>query len=145
MNNVFGICKGCGKDKLLKNKTFSLCDDCNQLRLHGKDRFTRRIEKIKSRQVKVKLKKIKPRKTTGEAKLFKEIWFEREHICHNCGIFLGNEMKTFFFMHIKAKGAHPGLRLTKENISLACYDCHTAYDRISIKAYKLRKGLYSNK
>ncbi len=145
MSNIFGICRGCGKNRPIRNKTFGLCDNCNQLRLHGKDRVTRKIEKIKSRQVKVRLKKIKPRRSTGEAKLFKEIWEEREHVCHNCGIPLGDEMKTFFFMHVKSKGAHGKLRLVKSNIELSCYDCHMAYDRIGIEAYKLRNGLYSNK
>lgn len=137
MSNVFRICRGCGKNRLIVNKTFVLCDDCNQLRLHGKDRFTRKVENIKSQQ-----ENRKSNKVTGEARLFKEIWEEREHVCHNCKIQLGDEMKTYFFMHKKSKGAYPSLRLEKANIELACYDCHTAYDRISTEAYELRRDLY---
>lgn len=138
------ICKGCNRPKIIVNKKFFLCDDCNQIRLHRKTRNQRRFEKLKNRQIKHKIKKIKFRKPTGEAALFKEIWEEREHICHNCKIPLGDEMKTFFFMHVKAKSTHGKLRLVKTNIELACYDCHTAYDRVGMEAYNSRKNLYSS-
>lgn len=68
------------------------------------------------------------RKATGEKNLFIEIWNERNHICSNCKIHLGNEPKTFYFSHIKPKGKYPELRLDKNNIQLLCYDCHYAYD-----------------
>lgn len=137
------ICKRCKQPRIIVNKKFFLCDNCNQIRLHGKPRGLRHFEKTKNKETKYKITKIKrKRKTTGEAALFKEIWEEREHICHNCKIPLGDEMKTFFFMHIRSKGAHGKLRLVKTNIELACYDCHTAYDRISIEVYTSRKDLY---
>lgn len=70
----------------------------------------------------------KKRKTTGEKKLFLEIWEERPHFCVKCGLFLGSEPKVFYFSHIKSKGAHPELRLDKKNIELLCYDCHYAWE-----------------
>ena len=68
------------------------------------------------------------RKATGEKKLFLEIWEESEHICTNCKIELGYEPRVHYFSHIKSKGAHPELRLDKDNIQLLCMDCHYAYD-----------------
>jgi len=56
------------------------------------------------------------RKSTGEAIVFYEIWNERQHICENCKIYLGNDARTWFFSHIKSKGKYPELRLEKNNI-----------------------------
>lgn len=137
------ICKRCSKLRPIVNRTHFICDDCNQIRLHGKTRVQRQLDKSSIKRVNRKRMRVKPRKSTGEAELFKEIWSEREHICHNCRIPLGDEMKTFFFMHMKSKGAHGKLRLVKSNIELGCYDCHTAYDRIGIDNYNSRKDLYA--
>ena len=68
------------------------------------------------------------RKPTGEANVFREIWNEREHICSNCGLHLGNDARSFYFSHIKPKGKYPELRLDKNNIELLCYECHYARD-----------------
>ncbi len=151
MKNKFGKCKGCGEERLIRNRTYFLCDGCNFKRLYGKSKYEVQIEKLKGRKTitKGKIKRhrirVKKKKPTGEADLFKEIWEEREHICHNCKISLGSDPKTFFFMHIKAKGAYPSLRLEKSNIALSCFDCHYAYDMVSKESYKNRKDLYSNK
>ena len=138
------ICERCKNPRFIVNRKFFLCDICNQIRLHNKSRSQRHFEKSKHKEIKRKIIKMKPRRVTGEASLFKEIWTEREHICHNCKIPLGDEMKTFFFMHKKSKGSHGELRLVKTNIELGCYDCHTAYDRISIEAFTSRKDLYAS-
>lgn len=68
--------------------------------------------------------KKRPRKKTGEAALFFEIWIDRPHYCQHCGHYLGEQPKAHFFHHIKSKGAHPALRLEPENIELVCMDCH---------------------
>lgn len=130
-------CKKCGKVDFIVNRTFYLCDDCNCKRLHGKSRSEKTYENFKKQ-------KIYRIKTTGEKSVFEEIWAEREHICHNCKAYLGDEMRTHFFMHMRAKGAHPSLRLNKENIELGCPDCHTAHDHIGVAAYNKRKDLYAN-
>jgi len=80
------------------------------------------------------------RKPTGEANVFFEIWNEREHECHNCKANLGNEAKTFYFMHVKPKSTHSELRLDKDNILLACRDCHYAYDFQGREKYESRKN-----
>lgn len=131
------ICKKCGKVDFIVNKTYRLCDDCNCKRLHGRSRSEKTYDTFK-KQKKYRVK------TTGEKSVFEEIWEEREHVCHNCGRQLGDEMRTHFFMHMKSKGAHPSLRLSKANIELGCLDCHAAHDHIGIEAYNKRKDLYTN-
>ena len=67
-------------------------------------------------------------KKTGEAEMFKQIWEEREHICINCKVYLGEEPIVHYFSHRLGKGANPELRLDKDNIDLLCRDCHYARD-----------------
>lgn len=85
------------------------------------------------------------RKKTGEAELFQEVWDEREHVCINCKLELGDEMRTFYFSHIKGKGSHPELRLLKENIQILCFECHTAYDQQGRDKYNARKDINRGK
>lgn len=120
--NKFGVCIDCGRIKRIANRTKQLCDECNYKRLHdGKTRFQVAIEKQKSKPHETK-------KATGELKLFKEIWAEREHKCVKCGKDLGVVLKPQYFSHIKSKGAFPELRLDKTNIELLCCDCHHQYE-----------------
>jgi|688.fasta_scaffold410246_2 5-methylcytosine-specific restriction endonuclease McrA len=110
-----GTCKGqgCGAtDVFIVYKAGSLCFHCNQKRLQAKRKPYRYVKKA-----------------TGEKEMFLEIWSERAHICTNCQKTLGAEPYTFFFSHIKSKGAHPELRLDKSNIQLLCFDCHKEYDQ----------------
>ena len=80
------------------------------------------------------------RSPTGEAKLFKEIWSKRPHFCVNCNAFLGSEPRTYFFSHIKGKGAHPELRLVESNIQLLCLVCHNLYDQGLREEYNNRNN-----
>jgi hypothetical protein len=86
------------------------------------------------------------RKTTGELKLFREIWAERVHQCTHCKIKLeapdntGDFVKMF--AHIKSKGAYPELRLEKGNIMIHCFECHRQYDQETKDRYEKRKNLY---
>ncbi len=84
----------------------------------------------------------KPRKATGEANTFLEIWNERPHICEHCGIGLGHEMKPSFFSHRLAKSIRPDLRNDKTNIDLFCEACHDAYGARGKAAFDKRKNLY---
>jgi hypothetical protein len=83
------------------------------------------------------IKKKFPKKT-GEAALFKEIWEEREHICINCKVHLGEDPIVHYFSHRKGKGSNPELRLDKDNIDLLCRDCHYARDFQGIDKFKSR-------
>jgi len=83
------------------------------------------------------------RKPTGEKKIFKEIWEEREHRCINCLCHLGDEARVHYFSHIKSKGAYPELRLDKNNIQLLCMECHYAFDHQGSEYFLKRKNLYA--
>lgn len=60
--------------------------------------------------------------------LFLEIWGERPHICVKCGKKLGDEPLAIYFSHIKSRGAHPELKMDKNNIELLCSACHKLHD-----------------
>ena len=106
MNYKQGVCRKCGKNRIIVNKHFYLCEQCNNIRLESK----------------------KDTKCTGELEIFEEIWKEREHLCVNCGRYLGEELNICFFSHIKPKSIYPELRLNKDNIELNCFDCHFEHE-----------------
>ena len=83
----------------------------------------------------------KPRKATGEANTFLEIWNERPRICEHCGIGLGTEMKPSFFSHRLAKSIRPDLRNDKTNIDLFCEACHDAYGNRGKEKFDKRKDI----
>lgn len=69
----------------------------------------------------------KPRKKTGELKIFKEIWNEREHVSQVSGKHLG-EFNVCFFSHILNKGHYPRFRLDKRNIVLKTTKEHQSWE-----------------
>ena len=126
------VCKCCGKETYIQNKTKTLCSECVFKFNHkGKSRYEVTIDK--------KRKGVKNSKTTGEKEIFIEIWQERPHVCENCKTFLGNEPKIWMFAHIIPKSVNRILRLVKKNIRLLCYDCHDALDKQGKEAYEKRK------
>jgi len=76
---------------------------------------------------------MKPRKVTGELKLFKSIWQERPHKCEVCDKKL-DWFNVTYFMHLLSKGSHPNMRLEKDNIAIGCYNCHFTLDHETHKA-----------
>lgn len=129
---VKGICRECGKETYIQNKTKQMCSKCIFKSTHdGKSKNEVYIER--------KNKTPKKFKITGERDLFLEIWNERIHICENCKTPLGEEPKIWMFAHIIPKSVKNILRLTKENIRLLCYDCHDALDKQGKVAYEKRK------
>lgn len=133
-------CKECGRTKLIVNKKYGLCIECNYFRLHGETTVEAAIKREKQQEKekniiswqKQKKAKLKPKKkkVTGELKMFQEIWAERDHFCQNknCGVYLGEVLQPIFFSHRKSKGAYPALRLCKDNIDLLCAECHHKWD-----------------
>lgn len=108
-----GICKGCGETRIIVSKNKGLCSSCMKKRSYCSPGDRHIKQKVKS---------------TGERELFLKIWEEREHYCQHCGKYLGEEPKSFYFSHIKGKGAYPELRLDPNNIELLCYECHHNWD-----------------
>jgi DNA-directed RNA polymerase subunit RPC12/RpoP len=135
MEKVIDKCSKCGNKRVIVNKKYYLCDECNYFRLHGETKYDSFRRKQREQNKKRKHKK------TGEWELFMEIWAEREHKCHNCGIRIFVP-KPINFMHKKSKGASPSLRLKKSNIEIVCRDCHYAYDFQGMDKYNERKDLY---
>jgi len=156
------FCKGCKKSRPIVNRKHLFCQPCNQSRLRalqpesegewGKT-LPEQEKGRKSPKNRVKRVGIAPhptpiarnkglkrvRKPTGEAVMFLKIWAERAHICTNCGAGLGNEARTYYFSHIKSKGAHPELRLKADNIQLLCFECHSLFDTGTQKQFQERR------
>ena len=97
--------------------------------------------KIKKITAKGRKQREQKSKLSEKDKLFwATIWEEREHVCYNCGCYLGEEPLTLFFDHILEKSSqlYAHLRYVKENICLLCWDCHTNKSMIK-KLIKLRE------
>ena len=140
-----GICRGCKKERYFANLTLELCGDCNYKKNHaGKNRFEIAKERKDKKPRVYKKRTIKFSKPTGELTMNREIWEEREHICVNCKIYLGNEPKAWMFAHRKPKSTHPELRLVKLNTELHCWDCHDCLDKQGEEAYNKRTDMYLN-
>ena len=74
-------------------------------------------------------KKERIKKEWNEADLFREIWWEREHICEICWKFIP-EPRPECFSHILSKGRYPALRYNKKNLVICCgILCHSENDR----------------
>lgn len=112
-------CSQCGKSYYIQNKNQWLCSECV---------FKNNHNGLTRSQWYEKRRKIKESRPSGEKELFLEIWRERTHYCHRCGKYLGETPRSFYFSHIKSKGAYPELRLNKDNIELLCQECHSAYE-----------------
>lgn len=106
--------KGCGNEfHKYGNVTYKLCPKCNAKRLRGKS---------------------EPKKATGQAVLFDEIWNETPHRSFlsdkPLGCFEGTDMYYNLFAHVlsKALNKYPKYMLNKENIVLLHPDEHTLFD-----------------
>lgn len=83
------------------------------------------------------------KKSTGELKLFKEIWEERKHKSELSGNPLlpyGHFQWHWQFLHILSKGTYPKWKLEKKNIILGTVDEHQNQDHIE-KFIQLRQKL----
>lgn len=67
--------------------------------------------------------KTNKKKSTGELKIFLEIWEERDSWCEWCGTPI-IEFNVANYHHIKPKSRFPELRLDKTNIVKICFKCH---------------------
>lgn len=131
----------CAKHCVIANKKYWLCYSCNQKRLghHGAKTALKSRVSLRGGSLKKKAMNPTPRKPTGEREMFEEIWEERPHYCEHCGAYLGEEPRAFYFAHVRGKGAHPELRLVKENVRLWCMACHHAHDFGGKEEFERRK------
>src|SRR5580698_11257486 len=99
--NQFG--GGFCKFHQFKRKDFQTISFSRNVKLDGKRIFKKKPRKITEKQ---KIKNKKKAKLSEKDKLFwAAIWEEREHVCYNCGCYLGEEPLTLFFDHILEKGS----------------------------------------
>lgn len=110
-----------------------MCVFCNKERLNEKN-----PKKKKG------IKKKYPKKS-GEAEVFKIIWEEREHICNNCLMPLGDEMRAHYFSHNRSKKVYSEGRLDKNCITILCFICHHCKDFEGVESFNKRKNLYGEK
>jgi len=111
-------CKDCGKDSYIWSK--GRCKPCAS-------RSYKRPGPSKNVKEKIDL----------DTKFYEEIWSERPHYCEECDKYLGDKWERYMFSHILSKGAHPGLRHEKLNITISCLDCHRKYEFGDKKSMKM--------
>lgn len=121
-------CLDCPKETYIYAK--KRCKDCYwKHNAEGKkDKAPKKdiLEKVEWKGKKFSSKALEQIKKDNE--FYKEIWKEREHICEECGIHLGDVMNKVFMSHVITKGSEPRLRHIKENIFLLCFNHHSYYE-----------------
>jgi len=152
-------CKGCGFDKYIANRTHMLCDDCNQMRLHGgnratveRNKYSKRMEllseKRKTSQVQAKTIKKTKKQTSIDGKysdVVAELKQEREAFCETCG----HTHKPLSVSHTISRKrckeiGRIDLITDKENLVIECFEaptsnptaCHNIWEVQLLKKYQ---------
>lgn len=158
-------CKECNGSKPIVNKFYGLCQECNNIRLHGSKygktyKFTNKKSKpLRTRKNNVKKSlfvKLDPKRKASTKRLEKDEAFYEEcfnvsnHKCEECGCNLptefrdseGNVNARYRYSHIIAKSIAPELRHDVENINHLCLKHHTQWDhgdKENMKIYEKNK------
>lgn len=153
-------CKNCNTEKKIINKHFGLCQECNNLRLHGSKygktytMSNKEIQSIKPRKNKAKKslfsnvtptpKKNVKRLEEDEA-FYEECFNMSDHKCEECGKQLPTEFRDedgkviarWRYSHIVAKSIAPELRYDANNINHLCLAHHTQWDHADRENMKI--------
>ena len=162
-------CKECGGSKPITNKHFGLCQECNNMRLHGSKYgkpYNLASEKRKSLRTKinrldhkVKVGKKTTKKQSGnrsgknlklDEAFYEESFNQSNHKCEECGIQLPTEFRNddgkinarWRYSHIVAKSIASEMRHDLNNINHLCLKHHTQWDhgdRMTMKIYEKNK------
>ena len=151
-------CSKCGNSYVV-NKKYQLCDNCNTIRLHGKDK----LQILQERKVVVignsnKLKKgvAKAREEAKEKRhlqlskdkiTYKEVFEDKDNICEECGELLpdefedenGNINAIYQYSHILSKKAFGQFRNNRLNFNKLCRKHHDQWefgDKQKMNIYK---------
>ena len=144
-------CKGCKGSKSIVNKHFGLCQECNNIRLHGSKygktyivskKDIKPLRRRKKDSKKSLFSNVKPTAKRNVDRLAKDEAFYQEcfnmsdHKCEECGKQLptefrddeGNVNARWRYSHIVAKSIAPELRHDTNNINHLCLEHHTQWD-----------------
>lgn len=154
-------CAKCGS-KFVVNRTYKLCERCNNIRLHGNPfgkskTYTPPKPRKPLKRSKKPLKGgyIKPSKAGQERRkrniekdeeFYFLIFSSKPHECEECGNPLPSEFRDddgkvaarWQYSHIVMKSIAPELRHHKDNCNRLCLKCHTKWegaDRIHMKIF----------
>jgi len=149
MADKIGECHKCGETAVRithgwKTRANQHCTACNTARIRnrrllqarnalrkghakGGDKKTpiKRLSKLSGKPTKAREDLLKM-----DAKMNREIWAERKHVCFECGKKLHERPLKGYFSHVHSKGARPDLRFVRENVVLHCFPggCHAVWE-----------------
>lgn len=161
-------CKECNNSKHIVNKHFGLCQECNNIRLHGskygkpynvsnKERTSlkTKINRLNHKVTDGIKNKKKSKGTSGKNLKLDEAFYEEcfnmsDHKCEECGCRLPTEFRNdegkinarWRYSHIIAKSIAPEMRHDLNNINHLCLQHHTKWDhgsRSEMKIYEKNK------
>ena len=158
-------CKKCNSDKQIVNKFHGLCQECNNMRLHGSKygkSYTisnKVIKPLRTRKKDVKKSlfsnvtatpKRNVKRIVEDEAFYEECFNMSNHKCEECGKNLPTEFRNeegkvnarFRYSHIVAKSIAPELRHNVNNINHLCLKHHTQWDHAdkeNMKIYEKNK------
>ncbi len=162
-------CKKCKKDRPIVNKFHGLCNECNNMRLHGniygkqhsyiykpkpaRKTAVNKVNKKKTLSISSPDFYNADLKTTREKILEDEVFYEKcfnssNHKCEECGNPLpevfrdedGKVIAKWRYSHIIAKSIAKYLRHKLLNINHLCQECHTKWDHGDKKSMAIYKN-----
>ena len=157
-------CKECSGEKPIVNKHFGLCQECNNVRLHGskygkeynittdkrkplRSGLNKLDHSIKG-ESKTKYKKTKSNTNNNimlDENFYQKCFDSSDHRCEECGTKLPNEFRNdqgkvlarWRYSHIVAKSIAPELRHDVSNINHLCLKHHGQWDHGDKKSMKI--------
>ena len=151
-------CKKCGEEKLIVNKHFGLCMECNQLRLKKNKPEKTIYKKVKKEKKRISHnvdKRTKVDKKTLDEAFYYECFKKYGTKCEECGKQLpenfrdekGRVSARYRYSHIIAKSIAPELRHNVDNINILCLECHSRWehgDKKDMKIWSKNKKRFPN-
>lgn len=163
---MYNKCSECGNQRIIVNKKYNLCQQCNYIRIHGISSQEAQISKLKEKLNKVyqlnkkplkqAKKYIKSSKATKEKRkalldkdreVYLKVFNSKPNVCEECGAMLPDEFEDFEgsinyieqYSHIISKGSEVRLRHNEKNFNRLCFHCHQLWeggDRSKMKIYE---------
>lgn len=149
-------CKNCGKDRHIVNKFFGLCQECNNLRLHG-SKYGKQYQVSPKQRKPLKAKKGNSFRQMSERavdmikkdeEFYEKCFNNSNHRCEECDarlndVFRDDEGKVacrWRYSHILAKSIAPEFRHNLLNINSLCFLHHQQWEFGDKKSMKIYEG-----